>query len=418
VKIAIIGSGISGLGAAYLLGPAHDVVLFESDTRIGGHARTIDVQVPEGLLPVDTGFIVLNDRNYPYLHALFKELDVDLLDSDMSFGVSIDHGRIEYSSTSLFAQRRNIMRLEFWRMLADILRFNAQAVRLVDTNPDLTLGQAIARLGLGQWFRHYYLLAMGAAIWSTPLLEIEKFPAKNFITFFNNHGLLSLRNRPRWQTVKGGSRIYLSQWRKKFRGTLKTQTAVTQITNDPQSNRLQVSDEHGGTEIFDHVIFACSAPKAATILRKNWPQHDAALSNFRTQENQIFVHSDINFMPKRRSCWASWVYLSDERQHDNSRGVALTYWMNALQKLPTQTPVLVTLNPVTAPAPELTYDRHVFHHPVYDFPALRGRKAISEIQGHSNIWFCGAWLHNGFHEDGLRSAVEVATKLGVHSPWG
>lgn len=418
MKIAIIGAGISGLGAAYLLGRTHEITVYEKNDYAGGHSRTVEVGTPGGTapIPVDTGFIVFNNWNYPHLLGLFETLHVPFHKSSMSFGVSIQDGWLEYASGGLLAQKRNLLRPSYWRMIADILRFNRQALAYIEKDPSITLRQCLAELGMGAWFRQYYILAMGASIWSCPIETILEFPARTFLRFFKNHGLLSINHRPQWYTVTGGSREYVSRLIASFpETTIKLDAAAASVTV-AEKGMLAVEDQNGETKIFDHVIFACHADEALDILRNPTARQAEVIGAFRYQENKIVLHGDISFMPRRKKCWASWVYLSEGRE-DKNAAVSLSYWMNNLQGLDPDHPLIVTLNPGRQPDPERVYDTHVFTHPVFDRPAIEAQEKIPAIQGENNIWFCGAYQRYGFHEDGLLSAVNVAKAFGVSVPW-
>lgn len=414
MKIAIIGSGISGLGAAHLLAPNHDITIFEKNAYIGGHSRTIDVATGNAATPVDTGFIVFNDRNYPNLLGLFEQLGVPYEKSDMSFGVSIEEGWLEYSSSGMFAQISNLARPQFWGMLGQILRFNKQAQAYIEADTEITLGQCLEELGMGEWFRNYYLLAMGAAIWSCSVETIMDFPAKTYLRFFKNHGLLTVFNQPQWYTVTGGSREYTKRLTAKIRDKIHLNHAVKTVRQNGEI--LTVTDVHGQEEQFDHVIFASHADETLAMLAGVTKAETDILSQFRYQENKIIVHNDLSFMPKNRKCWASWVYLNEGRM-DNKDVVSLSYWMNNLQNLDHNHPIIVTLNPGRRPKEESIMDEHTFTHPIFDLAAVKAQEKVETIQGKRNIWFCGAYQRYGFHEDGLLSAVNVAKKLGAEIPW-
>lgn len=414
MRIAVVGAGISGLGAAYLLDRQHDIVIYEKNQYIGGHTRTIEV--PTGLTktPVDTGFIVFNNWNYPNILGLFKALDVPYQKSDMSFGVSIDDAWLEYASGGMFAQKKNIVRPAYWGMLADILRFNRQAVRYIEKDADITLQACLDQLKMGEWFRRYYLLAMGAAIWSCPVETIMKFPARTFLQFFKNHGLLSVNNRPQWFTVRGGGREYVSRLVEGLKGEVRLNAGVQKVEADGE--QFIVRDAQGDAEIYDQVIFACHADEALKMIETPSDDERNLLGAFDYQDNQIVVHSDLSFMPQNQKCWASWVYLSEGRK-DKKRVVSLSYWMNNLQGLDHDYPLIVTLNPGRRPDERLILDEHCFTHPVFDLKAIKAQERIESIQGQRGLWFCGAYQRYGFHEDGLLSAVNVAKAMGVDIPW-
>ncbi len=417
MRIAIIGSGISGLGAAYLLHPQHDITLYEQNPTLGGHSRTVTVPTPDGDIPVDTGFIVFNHRNYPLLTGLFRHLQVPVAPSDMSFGVSIANGWLEYSTqrlNSLFAQRRNICSPAFLGMVRDILRFNAKAPALLEQDTPLTMEACLQQLGMGHWFRDYYLLAMGAAIWSTPVNGMGDFPAQTFIRFFANHGLLTLNDQPQWYTVQGGSREYIQRLSQPFVQNIRTGCGVQRLVR--HADHVELHTSTGETHSYDQVVLATHSDQALRILAEPTAAEQQILGAIRYQPNEMVLHSDTGFMPRRRNAWASWVYLS-EQQQDNTSAISLSYWMNNLQPLATGQPMLVTLNPGREPQAALVHDRHRFEHPVFDSAAIAAQGRLAEIQGTHRVWYCGAWQRYGFHEDGLLSAVQVAHALGAAIPW-
>jgi len=416
-NIAIIGTGISGLGAAYLLHPHHHITLYEKNAYVGGHSRTVDVQTTDGPVAVDTGFIVFNYRNYPLLTGLFSHLDVPVAKSDMSFGASIDHGWMEYGTQYLrnvFAQKRNLLRPGFWRMVMDILRFNKHAKAYLQSDPELTLGECLNRLGMGPWFREYYLLAMGGAIWSTPLRDMLRFPASTFIRFFDNHGLLTVNDQPQWYTVQGGSREYVKRLTSGFEDRIRTNTGVAKVVRD--AGCITVFDTQGGSATYDEVVFACHADQALAMIEQASDTERRILSAFEYQPNRVVLHSDVSFMPRRKQAWASWVYLLEDR-HDDRAHFSLSYWMNNLQPLATQQPLIVTLNPAREPDAALVHNDHWFEHPLFDEAAIRAQAEIPVIQGANRLWFCGAYQRYGFHEDGLGSAVAMARAMGIEKPW-
>lgn len=413
MKIAIIGAGISGLGAAYLLSKDHDVTLYERNAYIGGHSRTIDIKPDGKNIPVDTGFIVFNNWNYPNLTGLFKHLDIPYDKSDMSFGVCIDNGWLEYSSSSIFAQRKNLIRPQFWKMLYDIVRFNLSAKKYLKNPKPMTLGEYLDDLGVSQWFRDYYLLAMGAAIWSCPINTIMGFPAQVYLRFFKNHGLLNIIKRPQWYTVRGGSRTYVQKLLQEMEGHLQIRGGVTKVAK--ATDGIDVKDDKG-TKHYDHVIFACHADEALALLENPSDTQRDVLKDFTYQQNRVVVHTDESFMPKAKKSWASWVYLN-EGLRDEKPVVSLSYWMNNLQNLDTDKAIIITLNPGRTPDKATILDEHIFEHPVFDTGAINAQDKIEAIQGMDNISFCGAYQRYGFHEDGLWSAVRVAEKLGAKIPW-
>ncbi len=414
MKIAIIGTGISGLGAAYLLRRDYDITIYEKNSHLGGHSRTIEVPTGDTKTPVDTGFIVFNNWNYPNLMGLFKELDVPYQKSEMSFGVSIDDGWLEYASGGMFAQKRNWVRPSYYGMLADIIRFNKQALAYIEHDADISLQECLDALNMGEWFRRYYLLAMGAAIWSCPIDTIMKFPARTFLQFFKNHGLLSINNRPQWYTVTGGSREYVWRLAAHAGDSIKINCGAQKIIR--RDNHVIVEDKDGNSEIFGQVIFACHADEALKMIDTPTDGEISVLGAFDYQDNHIITHSDTSFMPQQKKCWASWVYLSEGKE-DKKQTVSLSYWMNNLQGLDPAYPIIVTLNPGRRPQEHLILDEHVFSHPIFDLKAIKAQDEIKTIQGQSGLWFCGAYQRYGFHEDGLLSAVNVAKAMGVDIPW-
>jgi len=416
-NIAIIGTGISGLGIAYLLHPNRNIKIYEKNNYIGGHGRTIDVDTPNGKIAVDTGFIVFNKRNYPLLSSLFAHLNVPVEKSDMSFGASINNGDLEYGTTNLkniFVQRSNIFNLKFLGMIKDILKFNKNASSYLECDPAITLKDCLKELKLGEWFQKYYLLAMGGAIWSTPISSMLEFPAKTFIRFFDNHGLLTINNHPQWYTVKNGSREYIKCITEKFHDNILLNCGVTKVIRN--EDKVTVYDDKGRIENYDEIIFACHADKALELIENPSEKELNILSNFIYQPNKVVLHSDISFMPKRKGAWASWVYLSDN-QDDNNPHISLSYWMNNLQPLKTHTQIIATLNPTREPLKNLIYDEYCFEHPVFDSAAIKSQEKIDDIQGKNRFWFCGAYQRYGFHEDGLWSAVNVAEKMGIRPSW-
>jgi len=414
MKTAIIGSGISGLGAACILHPHHDIVIYEKAPYIGGHSRTIDVTAKGKTVPVDTGFIVYNERNYPHLTAMFGHYGVKTHKSDMSFGASIANGAIEYGSKNMFGQRRNILRPAFLKMVADILRFNRTVHHYLNDTRPMTLGECLKEMKMGDWFCQYYLQAMGAAIWSCSVETILNYPAQSFLRFFDNHGLLTIKSHPQWYTVTGGSREYIKTITKPFADKIRLNCGVTRVIR--RDHNVTVIDQMGRAEDFDIVVFACHADQALMMIEQPSGQERGVLGAFSYQKNSIIVHGDKTFMPKTRSCWASWIYRS-EAMDDKNESVSLTYWMNNLQGIEASVPVFVTLNSARRPQDELIYDEYVFDHPVFTLDAVAAQGKIDSVQGQNRSYFCGAYQRYGFHEDGLMSAVNAMAHLGLTPPW-
>jgi len=411
-KIAVIGAGISGLGAAYALSACHHVTLIEAEPRLGGHARTI-MAGKNGNQPVDTGFIVYNLQNYPNVSRLFRELDVPVVESTMSFGVSIDNGRLEYalnSIDSLFAQRKNLFTFHFLRMVRDILRFNARALAMVDRQMQMTIGELLIVLRSGAWFRDYYLLPLSGAIWSTPTHDILNFPARTMVQFLHNHGLLRYYGQHQWYTIQGGSIEYVRRMEAVMveRGVeIRLGLPVRAVQRSLGS--AQVKCAGGDWEPFDAVVFATHSDDALRLLIDPSADEKRALGAIRFQRNDIVVHADASVMPKRRKTWASWIY-SPESSAVTDR-IGLTYWMNSLQPIPRDDPHFVTLNSERRISEKLIYDQAAFSHPVFTLEAVSAQNAIQSFNGRNATWYCGAWMRHGFHEDGLASALSVVESL-------
>lgn len=417
-RIAVIGGGISGMACARLLARTHSVTIYEAENRLGGHARTV-MAGRRGDIPVDTGFIVFNYANYPHLAALFRDLDVPVQRSDMSFGVSLGAGKLEYalrSGNALFGQRRNLLSPPFYGMVRDILRFNANAENAAMGQPDLTIAGLVEQLRLGRAFRDHYLFPICGAIWSTPTSGIGSFPAEALVRFMRNHALLNAGAQHQWWTVSGGSRVYVDKLETALRREgviIRTACAVSSVKRGQDG---VVIDSRGSEpERYDQVIFATHADEALAMLSDATPQECVALGAVRFQSNRAILHCDPAVMPRRRRCWSSWVYrancLPEEKSGRVKPSVGVTYWMNRLQSIPEQDLLFVSLNPEINIPDEAIFDQTVFRHPVFDHAALSAQKQIAAMQGKQNTWFAGAWLRNGFHEDGFASAVRIARGL-------
>ncbi len=424
-RIAVVGSGIAGLASAWLLSQRHTVSLFEKNDYFGGHTHTVNVQTDRGQIGVDTGFIVYNERNYPLLTALFEWLDVETQATDMSFGVSIDRGRLEYAGSDLnglLAQRGNLLRPSFLRMVRDILRFNRDAhVSLTQpSSADITLGQFLQERGYGSGLIHHYLLPMAAAIWSCPTKAMLDFPCSSFLRFFDNHGLIQLNDRPEWRTVVGGSNTYVHRMLNDLRllsdrpADVARQIPITAV--QPGTQGATVTLANGVRERFDAVVMACHADQSLSLLEGTSDQFDAVLGAFTYQPNRALLHSDPSLMPINRRAWSSWNYLA-ETSDGNQTAVAVTYWMNRLQNLPTSQPFFVSLNPPREPRKDLVTMEIDYAHPVFDTEAIRAQSRLPTLQGMGSLWFAGSYHGYGFHEDALRSAVGVARGLGCAPPW-
>jgi predicted NAD/FAD-binding protein len=416
LNIAVIGSGIAGMSAAWLLSQRHVVTLYEQDGRIGGHSNS--VRVPDLDLFVDTGFIVYNEMNYPNLTALFRHLDVPTQPSEMSLAVSLRGAGLEYSGTNLsglFAQPSNLVRGRFWSMLLDLRRFYKNApLDLAELEKrSITLGEYLDEHQYGEAFREDHLLPMAGAIWSASTRAILDYPAANFIRFHDNHGLLKLTDRPTWRTVTGGSRNYVERLTSSFRKRIHVGKPITDIKSGEQF--AVIRDRDGDEAKFDHVVIASHADQALALLVNPSTDERAALGAFRYARNRAVLHSDPSLMPKRRLVWSSWNYI--EPRDDSGDLPTVTYWMNRLQSLRTKLPLFLTLNPRSEPR-NIHYETH-YEHPLFNSAAIAAQRMLWPLQGQRRIWFCGSYFGYGFHEDGLQSGLAVAEHIDPHCrrPW-
>lgn len=419
-RIAIIGAGISGLSAAWLLDKAHDVTVYESRKRLGGHSHTVTAETPDGSVPVDTGFIVYNPQNYPNLTRLFDLLKVPTKPSDMSFAASLDAGRLEYSGSSamhMLGQPTNALRPRFWKMVRGILRFFRTATEIYDhpRATELSLQEWLEDQNYPKAFIDDHIMPMGAAIWSCSVAEMRRQPALAFVRFFDDHGLLELVERPEWRTVHGGSTEYVKRLSAPIADRIRTDCPVQAVWRTTQG--VMVRDIRGVTQRYDEVVFASHADQTLRMLGDVSAREKSILTKFRYKPNDVYLHSDPSLMPKRRRVWSSWNFLGGEgREREGS--VTATYWMNKLQDLPCRTQMFVTLNPVTPPDSSQTYGRFEYDHPIIDLESHAAAQRLGEIQGAGGIWYCGAWTGSGFHEDGISSGLDVAERIGhVLRPW-
>ena len=419
LKIAVVGAGISGMSAAWLLSQKHSVTVYESKARLGGHSHTVDASMAGGATPVDMGFIVYNELNYPNLVALFAHLGVPTKPSNMGFSVSLDNGRIEYGGDSLpalFAQWRNLIRPRFWSMLADLVRFyrNAPDHACALAADMTTLGDYLTTQGYGSAFQDDHLLPQAAAIWSSSVSDMRAYPAAAFIRFCENHGLLNIFNRPLWRTVDGGSRTYVMRLQAAFQGRVRKGVGVVSISRTAAG--VLIRDAFGHTERFDHVVIATHADEGLALLEDATPKERSLLGAFSYTRNAAVLHSDPGLMPKRPGTWSAWNYVGESS--GAAAGLCVTYWMNRLQGLPSATPLFVTLNPYRDPNPLLVIQTEVFEHPLFDAAAMRAQSRLWSLQGDGNTWWCGSYFGAGFHEDGLQAGLAVAEALGgVKRPW-
>jgi uncharacterized protein len=417
--IAVVGSGISGLSAAWLLSHGHRVTLIEADARPGGHSNTVDCEVDGVDVAVDTGFIVYNPPAYPNLTALFRHLEVPTAQSNMSFSVSMGNGAYEYAGSGLaqvVGQAGNLLSLGHWRMIRDIPRFfKTTLAKLPSLSDDLTIAQFLKAEGYSDYFLERHLLPMAGAIWSAAPGDMRDYPAKAFLKFFNNHGLLRITNRPLWRTVKGGSREYVSRLIRSgtFETRLRTPVAAIRRHADGVTIRAVNGEEQG----YDDVVIATHADQALSMLADASGEERQLLSCFRYSRNRAILHRDQCLMPKRRRLWSSWNYLSELPPYSATTS-AVTYWMNKLQPLPVEAPLFVSLNPLEEPRMEKVLAEFDYAHPIFDPAAMAAQKELWKIQGTRHTWFCGAYWGSGFHEDGIQAGLAAAEGLGgVRRPW-
>jgi predicted NAD/FAD-binding protein len=411
-KIAIIGSGVSGLTCAYLLAKKYEVTVFEKNNYIGGHTATVDIDYNGEQHAIDTGFIVCNNKTYPNFLKLLSQIGVNHQDAEMSFSVHNVQSKMEYNGNglnSLFAQRSNILKPKFWLLIKEILRFNklCKALYQQDIDVNLSLGDFLTDEKFSEYFCQHYILPMGAAIWSTSLEEMKDFELKFFVRFFYNHGLLNITDRPQWHVIKGGSREYIKPLIKDFADNILLNSSITSITR--HESHVIVALENGDQHEFDEIVLACHSDQALALLGDESQQEQAILGSIPYSKNDVVLHADESVLPKRKLAWASWNYRLD---FNNPKPAAVTYNMNILQGLKSDTTFCVTLNQTEQINPDKIIRKFVYHHPVFNKESMQAQQRRDEICGKNRTHFCGAYWYNGFHEDGVRSAVDVAKRFG------
>ena len=421
IDVAIIGGGVAGLTAARLLYKNHQITVFEKNDYVGGHANTISLPSLHPDLAVDSGFIVFNHQNYPEFRGMLAHLNVETVATDMSFSVSDRQNSLEFSSNwphGIFAARRNIFRLSYWQLLFEIKRFNLRGTRALEeaeTAQEMTLGEFLVKENFSDALTNQYLIPMAAAIWSAPFKKILDFPLRAFLRFFHNHGLLSINQHPQWYTIKGGSRSYVHQIIKPFQENIRYEEVISVHRKEDGVEVTSLSkDKKQHSDVFDHVIFASHANETLNLLKTPTQEESDFLKAFPYANNDVYLHQDESFMPTIKRAWASWNTLVD-KDYALDDPVCVTYWMNKLQKISMDFPLFITLNP--SQKPKNIVQRFSYDHPLFTQESLHAQKRMSHIQGKDCIWYCGSYVGYGFHEDALKSGMDVALKLGGKREW-
>ena len=406
MKIAVIGSGISGLSAAYHFSKNHKVDLFEQDNHFGGHSLTYDVKEVDKVIPVDLGFIVFNEQTYPNLISFFRELDVPFEKSNMSFSVSVKNSNIEYGGgglNSIFANKKNLFNFKFLKMINEIISFYKKAPTLLNHNfSEETLGNYLEKSKLSKYFIEYHIIPMVAAIWSMPFEKAKDMPLKLFLNFFTNHGLFKLKNRPQWYTVTNRSRTYVNKVLEKISGEVFKNYKVSKILRSENNVRISIGNEYLD---YDHVILASHADQSLKILEEPTSEEDKILKRFSYVSNKAYLHIDENLMPLRKSAWSSWNSITKDNR------TCITYWLNKLQNLKTSKNYFLTLNPVEQINNNKILKKIDFTHPYFNKENVKLQKDLHKLQGKKRTWFCGSYFGYGFHEDGLKSSIELFKKF-------
>tara|TARA_Y100001960_G_C14768125_1_gene878215 strand:- start:306 stop:1691 length:1386 start_codon:yes stop_codon:yes gene_type:complete len=426
-NIAIIGSGISGLSAAWFLSKKHKVTVYEKQYKLGGHSNTININYnregnKEIPISVDTGFIVYNNKNYPNLTKFFETLGVNCIDSDMSLSISLNNGKYEYSGSGLrgiFGQKKNVFNINQWKLLSDIFRFKKIATNYIKKNKDdkSVIGHWLKYNNFSSFFINRYIMPIASAIWSCSNKDALMFPTKTFLYFFYHHGLLNIKDRPKWKTVKNGSQKYIKKILKSSNFSYETNSSIEAVV--PNENSVIIKFKNSEIK-YDHVIMACHADQSIKLIKGTHKKVKKVLNYFKFSKNKVVLHSSEQFMPKNRSLWSSWNYTSsmDENTKIGDKPIQVTYWMNLLQNIDKNFPLFVSLNPEEGSIDkDLIFKEILYDHPILDENALIGQSQLNDIQGIKNIWFAGAWTKYGFHEDGIKSGIAIAEKLGCKVPW-